>query len=196
MSNRKRSKITHGSLFFVTILFCVSQISHAEETKNALATVGGRTITETEIAPRIEGQMKRINTQIFQVKKQALDALIADELLEQEAKKRGLTRDQLLQQEVYSKVAAVSDAEAERVYNENKNRLGKKTFAEVKAQIIQELQTQRRLQQQQNFVRTLRKAASVKILLKPPLVNLALDGAPVRGPVTAPVTIVEFSDYQ
>jgi protein-disulfide isomerase len=34
------------------------------------------------------------------------------------------------------------------------------------------------------------------MLLKPPLIEVALDGAPVRGPAAAPVTIVEFSDYQ
>jgi len=36
----------------------------------------------------------------------------------------------------------------------------------------------------------------VKVLLKPPLVNIAIDGAPVRGKANAPVTLVEFSDFQ
>ena len=155
-----------------------------------------RNITEADIADKIEAQMVRINTQIYAVKKQAVDALITDYLLEQEAKKRGLSREQLLQQEVNAKVGPVSDAEIEQVYNANKARLGDKPLAEFKPQIEQQLQGVKLQQQQQAFVQSLRKVAAVKVLLKPPVVNVALDGAPVRGPANAPVTIVEFSDFQ
>jgi len=48
----------------------------------------------------------------------------------------------------------------------------------------------------QDFVRSLRRAAGVKVLLKPPPLNVVLDGAPVRGSANAPVTIIEFSDFQ
>ena len=95
-----------------------------------------------------------------------------------------------------SAIQELSDAEIEQVYNANKARLGDKPLAEFKPQIEQQLQGVKLQQQQQAFVQSLRKVAAVKVLLKPPVVNVALDGAPARGPANAPVTIVEFSDFQ
>jgi len=196
MKEQRRTKGIRPGLCLLAVLLCFPGPLRAEEQKGILATVAGRNITEADIADKIEAQMVRINTQIYAVKKQAVDALITDYLLEQEAKKRGLSREQLLQQEVNAKVGPVSDAEIEQVYNANKARLGDKPLAEFKPQIEQQLQGGKLQQQQQAFVQSLRKVAAVKVLLKPPVVNVALDGAPVRGPANAPVTIVEFSDFQ
>ncbi len=168
----------------------------AEETVGVLATVDGQNITEADIADKLTAQMARIDSQIYTAKRQAVDALITDRLLEQEAKKRGISREQLLQQEVNAKVVAPSDAEVEQLYNASKARVGNKTLEELKPQIVQQLQGSKLQQQYQTFVGSLRKGAAVKMLLKPPVVELALDGAPVRGQATAPVTIVEFSDFQ
>lgn len=184
-----------GLLLLVMLLFSPWPLQ-GEETAGVLATVEGRAITEADIGNSIAGQMVRINSQIYTLKKQAVDALIADHLLAQEAKKRGVSREQLLQQEVNAKVGAASDAEVEQVYNANKARLGNKTLEEMKPQLLQQLQSGKLQQQQQAFTQSLRKAAAVKMLLKPSLIEVALDGAPVRGPAAAPVTIVEFSDYQ
>ena len=196
MTEQGRTKGIRLGLCLLAVLLCFPGPLRAEEQNGILATVAGRNITEADIADKIEAQLVRINTQIYGVKKQAVDALITDYLLEQEAKKRGLSREQLLQQEVNAKVGPVSDAEIEQVYNANKARLGDKPLAEFKAQIEQQLQGVKLQQQQQTFVQSLRKVASVKVLLKPPVVNVALDGAPVRGPANAPVTIVELSDFQ
>ena len=197
MKEQRRTKgIRPGLCLLAVVLLCFPGPLRAEEQKGILATVAGRNITEADIADKIEAQLVRINAQIYAVKKQAVDALITDYLLEQEAKKRGLSREQLLQQEVNAKVGPVSDAEIEQVYNANKARLGDKPLAEFKPQIEQQLQGVKLQQQQQAFVQSLRKATAVKVLLKPPVVNVALDGAPVRGPANAPVTIVEFSDFQ
>ena len=196
MKEQRRTKGIRPGLCLLAVLLCFPGPLRAEEQKGILATVAGRNITEADIADKIEAQLVRINTQIYAVKKQAVDALITDYLLGQEAKKRGLSREQLLQQEVNAKVGPVSDAEIEQVYNANKARLGDKPLAEFKPQIEQQLQGVKLQQQQQAFVQSLRKVAAVKVLLKPPVVNVALDGAPVRGPANAPVTIVEFSDFQ
>lgn len=186
---------TKLAIFFLASLVSSPWPLHADD-KQVLATVEGHNITEADIATRIAAQMAQINNQIYLTKKRAIDALIAEQLLDQEGKKRGLSREQLLQQEVNAKVAPVSDAEVQQTYDNVKARLGNKTLDEVKPQIIQQLQNNKLQQQQQEFVRSLRQTATVKVLLKPPTVNLALDGAPVRGKPNAPVTLVEFSDFQ
>ncbi len=171
-------------------------IARGEETKDVLAKIGDHAITEADIADDIAGQMVRINNQIYSVKKQAVDAAVADYLLDQEAKKRNITREQLLKQEVADKTPAVTDAEVQQVYDANKARLGGKKLEEVKPQIVQQLQTNKQQQRQQAFVQELKKTAAVKMFLKPPILDVSIDGAPSRGPANAPVTIVEFSDFQ
>jgi protein-disulfide isomerase len=45
-------------------------------------------------------------------------------------------------------------------------------------------------------VKELKAKSSVKVLLDPPRASVEIGPNPVKGPATAPVTIVEFSDYQ
>jgi hypothetical protein len=181
----------------LTLLLAGPQSLPAEESKSALAVIGGRNITEADLTAANNGQLARnMNNQIYLARKQALDSFITDQLIEQEAKKRGVSREQLLQQEVNAKVPATTDAEVEQWYNANKARVGNRPLAELKSQISSQLQNQKLQQQQQTFVRGLRKAAGVKILITPPPLNITLDGAPARGSANAPITIVEFSDFQ
>jgi hypothetical protein len=184
-----------GAIAFA-LLFSASGLIVAEETKDTLAKIGDHAITETDIADDIAGQMVRINNQLYSVKKQAVDSAIADYLIDQEAKKRGATREQLLKQEVADKTQAVTDAEIQQVYDANKARLGGKKLEEIKPQIVQQLEASKQQQRQQAFIQELRKAASVKMFLKPPVLEVATNGAPTRGPANAPITIVEFSDFQ
>ena len=58
------------------------------------------------------------------------------------------------------------------------------------------LSQQRRAQRQADFVDSLRAKAGVQVLLPAPRLAVDVAGNPSRGPVDAPVTIVEFSDFQ
>lgn len=166
------------------------------EPSDVLAVVDGQEITEADIESRIKGQLLKINNQLYALKKQAVEALIAERLLSQEAGKRGLTRQQLLQQDVMSKIKTVGDEDIERFYQRNRARIGNKTLEDVKDGIAQHLQDVQRRQHQQTFVGELRKAASIRMLLQPPIAEVTTEGAPIRGPENAPVTLVEFSDFQ
>ena len=168
----------------------------ADATSEVLATVGERSITEAEIENQIKGQMLRLNNQIYSLKKQAVDSIIDAHLQEQEAKKRGITRQQLRQQEVTDKTEAVSDAEVEDYYTKNKTRFGERKLEEVQAQLKQSLQARKQQQRQQAFAAELRKAATIDFTLTPPIVDVPTAGAPTKGPQDAPITLVEFSDYQ
>lgn len=168
----------------------------ADATGTVLATVGGRSITEAEIENQIKGQMLRLNNQIYSLKKQAVDSIINAHLQEQEAEKRGITRQQLRQQEVTDKTEPVSDAEVEEYYTKNKARFGERKLEEVQAQLKQSLQARKQQQRQQAFAAELRKAATIDFKLTPPIVDVPTAGAPTKGPQDAPITLVEFSDYQ
>jgi hypothetical protein len=168
----------------------------ANEAQTPLAVLNGKPISENDLAAFDRGQITRMNNQIYLTRKQTLDAYLTEQLLTQEAKKRGITREQLVTQEITGKVANPTDAEVEKWYNENKGRVGGKSLTEIKDQIVAQLKNQQQQQLQQEFLQGLRKAADLKVLLKPPVIALTVEGSPARGPANAPVTIVEFSDYQ
>ena len=168
----------------------------AEAVSAELATVDEKSITEADIENQIKGQLLRLNNQIYSLKKQAVDSIVNTHLLEEEAKKRGITRQQLRQQEVTDKTAPVTAAEVVDYYNKNKARFGEKKLEEVQAQLKQSLQAHKQQQRQQAFEAELRKAATISFSMQPPIVDVPTAGSPTKGPPDAPITLVEFSDYQ
>lgn len=181
---------------FLAGIAVAPSILQAEATSDVLATVGEKSISEADIANQIKGQMLRLDNQIYTLKKQAIDTIINNHLMAEEAKKRGVTRQQLTKQEVTDKVAAVTDAEVTAYYNKNKARLRGKKLEEVQDQIKQSLQNQKQQQRQQAFTAKLRKTATIDMKISPPVVDVPIAGAPAKGPENAPITLVEFSDFQ
>src|SRR5579863_9751818 len=77
-----------------------------------IATVEGQQIYEQDLMSVAGAKLLDLRKQEYNVKREALDSLIRRKLVEAEAKKRGLTVDELLKQEVDSKIPEPSDAEA------------------------------------------------------------------------------------
>ena len=159
------------------------------------ATVAGTPIPLTEVDELVRAQLMELRAREHQLRSQALDALVARALIEKEAAARGKTPEALDQSEVAGKVT-VTDAEVQSVYAANKARLGNKSEAEGLEQVRTALTQQRQTERRNAFARELRAKYEVKVLLEPYRVPVELAGAPVRGNPKAPVTIVEFSDFQ
>jgi protein-disulfide isomerase len=104
--------------------------------------------------------------------------------------------EELRKQEVESKVAPVTDEEAKDFYEKNKARAGQLSEAEAMDQIRQYLGAQRLQEKLREYVGTLRAKSAVKVLIDPYRVAVTAGDDPARGPATAPVTLVEFSDFQ
>jgi protein-disulfide isomerase len=160
-----------------------------------LAEVDGKPITEEALRVRIRGQLVRLEAQIYDVKQRGLDAMIGELLLEKTAAAKGLSPEKLLEQEVDSKVAEPTQPEIEAFYQGQKDRLNQ-PLEEVKGRIAQALKEAKMAEATRAYLRALRANAKVATYLQPPRVEVGLDGAPVRGAREAPVTIVEFSDFQ
>ena len=63
----------------------------------------------------IQGQLRQLQQQEYQVKRRVLDELINQKLVEAEAKKRGVPAEKLLAQEVDAKVPEPADGEVESI---------------------------------------------------------------------------------
>jgi protein-disulfide isomerase len=160
-----------------------------------VAVVDGREITEQELLDRVRGEMLKLEAQMYEVRRNGAEELISEYLLEQTAKARGLSGDQLLQQEVDAKIGEVTAKEVEDFYAANQARI-RKPLSEVQPQIFNYLRQNKLTEARRIYLRSLRDKAQVKVYLRPPIVEVSAEGAPFKGPQSAPITIVEFSDFQ
>ncbi len=163
--------------------------------RKAVAVVAGQTIWEEDLLAAASSQLAQLRSQEYEVKRQALDNLINRRLIEAEARKRGITPDQLFELDADAKVAGPTDQEIEALYAAQKDRL-QRPLEEVRPQLAAALKRARIQTAREQFLHSLREKADVAVLLQPPRVEVEYDPARLKGNPKAPVRIVEFSDYQ
>ncbi len=173
----------------------VAQTPGQAKQKEPLAVVAGQTIYDDDLLPFIQAQLFQLRKQEYELKKKALDSVVNQRLLEAEAKKRGVSTEKLLEQEVDSKVAEPTDAELNAYYLAQKAQLNR-PFNDVKVQLQQSLKNAKAQQARQDYSARLREQGGVSILLQPPRVEVSYDPTRVRGNPKARIIIVEFSDFQ
>ena len=188
-----------GSLLLFGLLVvtttAILQNSPAEKSKLPVAVVAGKPIFEEELLGEVEGRLRQLRRQEYDLKRAALDNLIEEKLLTAEAAKRSVTVEKLLEEEVEAKLSEPNDIEVEAFYLAQRDRLNR-PYEDVKEQLRRALKDIRRRQVREQFFGRLRAEAEVAILLRPPKTKVDPDPARLRGRPDAPVMIVEFSDFQ
>ena len=161
------------------------------------AVVGGQTISIAELDAAAKINNTDVYQKLYTARRQALDGMIGEMLLEQEAKAQGISVDELTQQEIGSKIAEVTDEQVADFYNKNQARMGNQPLDQMSARIRQFLTTQNQQTAEQAYLATLKKKAGVRIALDPPRVDVQIaENDPSKGPVGAPILLVEFSEFQ
>jgi protein-disulfide isomerase len=161
-----------------------------------LATVGKKTIDRAAVEKEVRAQLVAIENERYNVMKAGVDELVAQALFEQEASARGVTVEQFQQVEIVDKVPQPTDAEIQKVYDENKDQLGEVPLEQVKDQIVEFLLRGAAQTRRQTVIEELKKKYPTKVALKAPVVDVGLGSTPAKGNAKAPVTIIEFSDYE
>jgi len=165
--------------------------------KAAVAEVDGQVITSRDLLQAGGVPLDRLEAQLYTLKRQKLDELIANRLLAREARRRNISIESLIRMEVTEKAGTVTAEEIHNVYELNKNQL-QRPEAEVRDQVESFLRNQKAVSRRQEFVKSLQAQAKVVSYLEPPQPFRAevTGEGPVRGSAEAPVTIVEFEDFQ
>ena len=174
------------------LLFAMPLLAAAEP----VATVAGTPISREDLEKHVKPKLVEIENQRYEALSEGLDEMISEQLLEKEAKARNVTTEQLVATEVIAKVPQPTDAEIQKVYDENKAQLQGQTLEQVKPRIVEFLKQQKGAERQEAFITELKGKYKTTVALKPPKVDVATAGRPARGPEAAPVTIIEFSDYE
>lgn len=168
------------------------------ERARVLAVVNGEQLTSAHIEESLKPLIYSVQERAFQLRKNFVELRINDALLEQEAQKRKITTKALLEAEIAAKWKPITEADARTFYDQNKERMNG-DFAGLKDQIVQYLEETQRRNLQAAFAGELRKSATVEVNLRAPetpVLKIATDDQPSKGLPTAPVTIVEFTDFQ
>ena len=164
-----------------------------------LIKVGEETVTRSEVEEAAADNLRTVELQRLQCQAQAdqqrqqalelaVDQIVVDRLSLKAADKEGLPVEewQALQQQ--QQEAKITDEQVNQWYETNKARLQGRTLDQIQGQI-------RTFLAQENASRELREIAAVEIMLEPMRFDVEATG-PRKGGEKAPVTIVEFSDFQ
>ena len=203
ISRQKLLKRAIGLLFLFSSLFEARFAfgGEAQEKKKAprvAARVADEVVTLDEIEKAVASQLAQLEEQRYQLMQSKLEELIAERLLAREAKRRGIVVEELLKAAVVSKVPEVTEADVTTFITQNKGRLQEET-AELRLKVREYLREQKVAQQRSAYVASLERSAKVERLLEEPephRVRVKVEGAFAKGPKDAPITIVEFSDFQ
>lgn len=163
-----------------------------------VVTVSGRPITAGALDERLKPIAYKLRLNGYNLARQALDTTINDLLLLAEANRRNVPPEEIVRKEISEKVRPPTEAEIAKFYADNKVKIPGE-LATVSNQIAAHLQEQDRLRLEHALSERLRKGADIHLLLSEPLLpiqSISADDDPVRGEANAPVTIVEFTDFQ
>jgi hypothetical protein len=166
------------------------------------ARVGDRVITVAELDEAWRQADAAAQAQaahaLYEGRKQALDRLLADHLIAEAAKARGVSSEQFTKDEIARRTKPVAESDVETFYQQNVSRMQGKPLTEMRGMIRRFLEEQRQATARSSLVSELRKAGPpVVVALDPPRQKVEVASTdPSRGGQNAAVVLVEYSDYQ
>lgn len=189
------ARITGSLALVVSLTTAVTNLygQAQPEASQVVARVSGTDLTLVDLQQKEGGKLLQAEYQYYLNERKALEDLIDTRLLADEARKRNISLDQLLDTEVYKGVKDPTEDQLE-VYYEGLDT--QQPYQAVREDVLQHIRELRRTKARAAFVENLRKEAKINILLMPPSANVEIAKAYSSGSLNAPVVLVEFADYE
>lgn len=185
------------ALGLASSILCVSAIAGGNDslsTSDVLVEIDGAKITLGQFEQKESTALFQARNTYYEAQRKAADAFVDQYLLEKQAQKENVTIPELLERHVNSTIAKDPSEETFRVFYEALP--GNQNYEAVKAQMVEHLRQVRIDKAKAAYMKSLRDAASIDVKLEAPRAPVSLKDTPVRGSLNAPVTIVEFADYE
>lgn len=165
---------------------------------SVVVTIAGQPLTAALMLERLKPIIYNIKIDAYEHTKLRVDRLLDDTLLLDEARRRQVGPEEIIRAEISDKVKNPTEEEVAKFYSENKARISG-DLNTVRNQVATYLQNETREHLEKDLSARLRKGADIRWLLTEPtqpVQNISVDDDPSRGDASAPVTIVEFTDFQ
>jgi protein-disulfide isomerase len=160
---------------------------------NVVAEIGGQKVTTEELEEKEAGKLLQARYKYYLAERDALEQYIDDQLLELQAKKEGISVDELLKRHVSVNVQEPTEDQL-RFYYEGVQT--DEPYETARPNIIDTVHQLRMKKAHEAYVTALRGDYGVVIELSQPSAHVEVAGAQRRGSETAPVQIIEFADYE
>ena len=162
-----------------------------------VAKIGGVEITEAELIGEDKLDFFEIKKREYELKMDRINKLMVDKLIGAEAKKAGMSLDEFINKKITKGDIKISDKEYKDFIVE-KHIPESQIKEPIKERIMNYLQGAKKQEMVNAFVSKLTGSNPVEVYFTKPKmeVNVAVGDAPVFGKADAPVTIIEYSDFQ
>jgi protein-disulfide isomerase len=193
--------ITGVALLVVSCSGSAQQV-RTQVASDVVATVGPTTITLAQVdevalqQPVSSFGNLKLSQAMYEARRMALDELVGNALIDQDAKARSLDRTALVEQEISGKVTPPTDADVATWYQVNQQRVQGATLEQVRTPIRAYLVQERTTAARQAYLDRLKTKTTVKLMLEPPRLAVKAADGPAQGPPNAPIEMIEFSDFQ
>ncbi len=182
---------------FILLLCAFFVASASAETQGGIAAkVGDKEITVADLDKASTSALISLQAEMYQIRKKALDLMIADELFEKEAQSLGQKAADLKRTLLNRDEISVSEEDILKFYQDNSYYFQGKPIEGFKVAIRDKIIEDKINAKEHQVVSDLKKKYGVQIFLEEPTVGIDIIGAPARGPMNAKITLVEFSDFQ
>lgn len=178
-------------LWVALVGFCLP--AAGQNDSSVVAEIAGRKVTVDELEDKEAGKLLQAKYKYYLAERDALEQLINDQLLEMQAKKEAVTRDELFKRHVSVNVQEPTEDQL-RFYYEGVQT--DESYEAARSKIIETVHQLRTKKAADAYLAELRGQYGVVVELNQPSARVEVGNAPRLGSEKAPVQIVEFADYE
>ena len=210
MRSKKNFLSASGALIFIMALLFMMVTSCTDKAKakpniivkepprpGIVAKIGGKEITEAELIGDDKLDFFELKKREYELRMDRLNKLMVEILVGGEAKKAGMSLEDFINKNVTKGPIKISDKElkdfiAEKHIPESQINPG------IKQKIISYLEANKKQELLTAYVSKLTSSNPVEVYFSRPRMEVKVEvgDAPAQGPADAPVTIIEYSDFQ
>jgi protein-disulfide isomerase len=164
-----------------------------------VATFGDRSIRLAEVDAKAADELAKLQAQIYELRVETAERMAIEVLVADAAKRAGKTDDEWLSAKLAEGARDPSEADLERLYGQVRGRLpASVTYDDVRPQLVQAVSRELKAKRASEVFAELKQAAKFTLELPaPPVQRKSVEAiGPTKGELKAPITIVEFSDFQ
>jgi protein-disulfide isomerase len=167
----------------------------SRDAQQQIALINGRPLYVSDLPADVQGEIRQLQQQAYQAQFQGVREVALERMLKEEAQRRGISVEELVRQEADAKVPDPGEAELKALADAQKSGAAA-SDEKLIADLRNRLRKPRVDAARQAYFLQLLDAAKIEFLLEAPRTEVATDPLRLRGNPSAPVRIVEFSEFQ